>query len=99
MHGKLSAAFAPAASTARCALVPSHMAPGSPSRPPGSPSRPDLPYPSRYARRPSAAQLEETIAEQTGPASAAAGKAAGFYVVMLIWVALSMGYNKITKRQ
>ncbi len=42
---------------------------------------------------------EETIAEQTGPASAAAGKAAGFYVVMLIWVALSMGYNKITKRQ
>ena len=41
------------------------MAPGSPSRPPGSPSRPDVPYPSRYARRPSAAQLEETIAEQS----------------------------------
>ena len=42
---------------------------------------------------------EEPIQEQTGPASAATGKAAGFYVVMLIWVALSMGYNKFTKRQ
>ena len=42
---------------------------------------------------------EEPIADQTGPASAAAGKAAGFYVAMLIWVALSVGYNKVTKRQ
>ena len=56
----------PLASTARCALPRvAAMAPGSPSRPPGSPSRPDVPYPSRYARRPSAAQLEETIAEQS----------------------------------
>ena len=42
---------------------------------------------------------EEPIADQTGPASAASGKAAGFYVAMLIWVALSVGYNKVTKRQ
>ena len=67
MNPNSSAACRPPglASTAPARCVACKMAPGSPSRPPGSPSRPDVPYPSRYARRPSAAQLEETIAEQS----------------------------------
>ena len=61
------ASFALSCRRARGQMAPGSpsRSPGSPSRLPGSPSRPDVPYPSVRYRRPSAAQLEETIAEQS----------------------------------